>query len=378
MRILIIRPSALGDVCRSVPVLASLRAAFPEAQIDWVVQDGFEDAIRAHPMLDGVIHFPRQQFTGWWRKPSVARDVIRWARSLAQAKYDLVFDFQGLGRSGLMAWATRSRQRIGLRSAREGAWLFYTRRRPPSPSPHTVDEMLWLLQCEGIELVRDMRLYTPPDDAAWWNQQRHERGADGAYAVLAPTARWVSKRWPIELWSELLSPLRERGIKNAVVIGAPSERRQVNELTENHDVINLVGASSVGRTMAVIRDAALVVANDSAPLHMAVGFARPTLGLFGPTDPARVGPYRQPHSVIRAHQPGAGERINFRDESLGDSLMRKISPAMVIERIDEVLAGREHGGTQDWRGINEQERKGPAGTDAAQAVEIAPTGSGRR
>src|SRR6266550_79225 len=94
-RILIVRPSALGDVCRTVPVLASLKQGFPNAAIDWLVQDSFADAVRAHPDLNAVIEFPRTRFAAWWR-PSVAADVARWLHGLGRAKYDLVLDCQGL------------------------------------------------------------------------------------------------------------------------------------------------------------------------------------------------------------------------------------------------------------------------------------------
>ncbi len=101
--------------------------------------------------------------------------------------------------------------------------------------------------------------------------------------------------------------------------------------------MDLVGATTVGQTMAVVAAAGVVVANDSAPLHMAVGFERPCVGLFGPTDPATVGPFRAERSVVRA--PG-GASAHFKDPSIGDSVMRRIDVETVIERIDQVL-GRE-------------------------------------
>jgi len=383
--ILIIRPSALGDVCRTVPVLASLRAAYPSARIDWVVQQGFEDAIRAHPMLDDIILFPRKQFSGWWRQPNVARDVWRWARMLAAARYDLVLDCQGLGRSGLMAWATRSRLRAGLRSAREGAWLFYNRRYPACPSPHTVDEMLWLVACVGVPVVRDLRLYTHPGDETWWTGMRRERGIDGPYAVVAPTSRWASKRWPIERWCELLPALRAHGLHHVVVIGAPNEQSQVQELCQRPDVLDMVGASSVGQTMAMIRHAGLVIANDSAPLHMASGFDRPAIGLFGPTNPAKVGPYHLGNVGRRvvAIQPeplDQGWRVNFRDESAGDAWMQKITVESVVGRIDDVLARREHAFTQNepMVGIEQELKSTAVGTDSPQHPGCVPTPIRRR
>lgn len=381
-RILIIRPSALGDVCRSVPVLATLRAAFPDAHIDWLVQAGFEDAIRAHPMLDGVVLFPRREFGGWWRKPAVARAVMRWGRSLAKAEYDMVFDCQGLGRSGVMTWATRAPKRIGLRSARELAWLGYNRRHPPPPSPHTVDAMLWLLECEGLEPVRDMRLYVDRDAEAWWREERAARGVNAPYAVLAPTSRWLSKRWPIASWRELLQPLREAGVERAVVIGAPGETEQVAPLVSHGEVCDLVGATTVGQTMAVVRDAAIVIANDSAPLHMAVGFDRPAIGLFGPTLPERVGPYTAGNIgrncvVVRCVTELAGRRINFRDDALGDSLMRAITPGHVSAQIHNLLSNLPQNGANNASTLDVQPKPQREGMDALHSAGLMPAGSRR-
>jgi len=147
-RILLVRPSALGDVCRTVPVLASLRQAFPDAGIDWVVQDTFVDAVRAHPAVDEVIPFPRRRLAGWWRSPRVAREAVRWFADLRRRRYDVVYDLQGLGRSGLMAFASGAPRRVGFRSAREFAWLGYTARHAPPHAEHVVDQMLELLERE--------------------------------------------------------------------------------------------------------------------------------------------------------------------------------------------------------------------------------------
>lgn len=344
-RILIIRPSALGDVCRTVPVLASLRSTWPGAVIDWVVQEEFVPAVAAHPALNEIISFPRSRFAHGWRNPGRWPEMWRWFRAIRRRKYDLVLDCQGLGRSGLIAWTSGARHRVGLRSAREFAWLAYNYRVTSSgpATLHTVDEMLLLLEAIGVEPVRDMTLHLQSTHAEWWSQRRAELGLPSkGYAVLAPTSRWPSKRWPIERFSQLIEPLRMRGFERMVVIGSPSETEQVRELINAPEarkvVIDLVGQSSIGQTMAVIAEAGLVIANDSAPLHMAVGFARPCVALFGPTDPAAVGPYRMEQSVVRGYQPSRREYINFKDPKLGDSLMRLISHVAVLQCVDRVLA----------------------------------------
>ncbi len=339
-RILIVRPSALGDVCRTVPILATLRRAWPQATIDWVVQSDFAAAIDCHPALTEVMRFPRNEFARWWRSPTVAAALAGWLRDLRRRRYDLVVDCQGLGRSGLITWATRAPRRVGSRSARELGWLGCNVRHPVAPDLHTVERMMALLVAEGLEPVYDMSLYAAPDDLAWWARRRDALGAAAApYAVLAPTSRWPSKCWPQTHWSALIAPLRERGFGRIVLIGAPSERDQVDRISaEGPAIIDLVGRADVGRTMAVIAGADLVIANDSAPLHMAVGFERPCIGLYGPTDPDRVGPWGVRSNVLRASpDPTHGWRtMSFKDPRLGDSLMRLIEPADVLDRVDRL------------------------------------------
>lgn len=337
-RLLIIRPSALGDVCRTVPVLASLRRAWPAARIDWLVQESFAPAIAAHPALDATVDFPRPRFARWWRHPGVAAELAAWLRDLGRREYDLVIDCQGLGRSGLFARMTRARRRVGPRDAREFAWLGYTHRHRVPAEIHAVEAMLALVAAEGVEPIRDLRLHVADSDREGWAAERDALGLGDAYLVLAPSARWASKRWPRERWIELLRRLRDHGAPPAVVIGAPGEEEQARGLAEA-GAVDLVGRLSIGRTMAVIAGAIGVVANDSAPLHMAVGFDRPTVALFGPTDPALVGPYGRDHEVLRRCSPEEARRAHYRrDAALGIELMARITVEEVQERVASILA----------------------------------------
>jgi ADP-heptose:LPS heptosyltransferase len=206
--------------------------------------------------------------------------------------------------------------------------------------------MLSLLEAIDVEPMRDMRLYVADADRQWWDHRRAELGLDGCrYAVLAPTARWASKRWPIERWRELIEPMVQRGFERLVVIGAPGESKQIEGLAAagpGSTVVDLVGQTTIARTMAIIAASSLVVANDSAPLHIAVGFDRPCVALFGPTDPAIVGPYRRPGSIVTARSEPC-QTTHYRDRGLGDDLMRLIAVSEVIERVDAELAECETG-----------------------------------
>lgn len=329
-RILIIRPSALGDVCRSVPVLAALRAAFPAATIDWLVQDSFVDAISAHPALSEAIPFPRKHFANWW-SPAVGRELLAWLRSLRVRHYDAVVDCQGLARSGLFAWATRAPRRIGFADARELGWIGLTDRVRVPAAFHAVDRMMALVEPLGVDSgARDMRLYTPPADR---DAAAREPFIGDRYAVLAPTSRWPGKLWPPERFAHVAQGLLDRRRAEAVVIvGASSEREQcapvLSLAARDGRVIDLVGKTSIGRLMAVIERASLVIASDSAALHMAVGFDRPLIGLYGPTRVDLVGPYGRADAVLQHTRPG--DRLDHKNAIAGRGMMERITTEEVL------------------------------------------------
>lgn len=325
--ILIIRPSALGDVCRSVPVLASLRGAYPEARIDWLVQDTFADAVAGHPALTNIVRFERGRL-GKDLKGVKPASTVRFLRHLRAQRYDLVVDAQGLFRSGMLALATGARRRVGYANAQELGWIGYTERHHVSRDLHAVDRMLALIERAGVPPVADMRLSTLPA----WRQRAEGTLGESRVAVLAPTSRWAGKRWPAERFAMLAQRLLAMGMERVAIVGARSERDQCGPLIElaasDDRVIDLIGRTSVGELMAVIERAAVVVANDSAAIHMAVGSDRPMVALYGPTSIARVGPYRRERDVIQHVEPG--ETSDHKDDEAGRAMMERIS-------VDEVV-----------------------------------------
>lgn len=324
--ILLVRPSALGDVCRTVPLAASLQRAFPDSRIDWLVQDSFAGAIAAHPGVHRVIPFARKELGRLMRRGHVRR-VLRWTRSLADQPYDLAIDAQGLLRSAFFTWSSRAPRRVGYGNAPEGAPIFYNIRPRVDCSLHAVDRMLALLDAIGVEPVRDMRLYTSAESRA-----RAAALCPPGCVVIAPTSRWASKRWPIERFRSLVVQLLAASDTCVAVVGGPGEEEQCRPLLDlagpTDRVIDLVGKTSVEVLMAVIESSRLVVANDSAALHMAVGFDRPIVALYGPTDVSRVGPYQREADVIQHRLPG--ESVNHKDDTQV-RLMERIS-------VEEVLA----------------------------------------
>lgn len=345
-RILIVRPSALGDVCRTVPVAASLRARWPDATIGWVVQRGFEDAIAAHPAVDEVIPFPRKDFRSPWR-PGVASAINGWRRRLRAGAWDLAIDAQGLGRSGLIVRASGARVRVGESRAREGAWLMYTRRVPIAEPRHAVDRMLDLVAAAGAEPREEMDLAVPDAASGWWRDERAAVGLAGRpYAVIAATARWRSKQWPADRFAAVAHHLYQAGLP-CVYVGAPGEESAVRAAMpsdDSPDLVDLAGRTTVGGMMAVIDEAAIIITGDSAPLHMAAGLRTPAVALFGPTEPRRVGPRGHgPLAVLGGVDPDRDGLVNYRRLRDDDRWMHRIETRSVIEAIEAMRSDAPSG-----------------------------------
>lgn len=337
-RVLLIRPSALGDVCRTVPALVTLRKAMPKAQIDWLVQSPFAPAIAHHPDLHAVIPFDRRQYRNLLLHPTQWGNFRGFLGQLRDRRYDVVFDLQGLARSGLFAWATHAPVRVGFANAREGGYLGYNRRYPVDNHQHTVDRMLGLLKAHGLTPEVDMRLFTPPEDRQWAMDYLKQSGiGDEPFALLAPTAQWLCKCWPIDRFVALAKQLRQQKKMHIVVMAAPHEQAIVQPLLDA--LGTTLPATTIGRMMGLIERASIMICHDSGPLHMAVGLNTPTVSLFGPTDPAKVGPYRQNHWVVQPMElPSDVFTQSYRSRKDDQSLMSRITLEQVWDRVEERLS----------------------------------------
>ena len=333
-RILVVKPSALGDVLRSMPVAASLRAAFPGSELHWLVQDDFADAVRGHPAVARAMSFPRRAWKAWW-SPAVLADVRRFAGHLREARYDLAIDLQGLFRSGFFLAACGAPRRVGWQEAREFAWLGANERHRRRGGPDATETMLALLEDAGVTPVRDARVHVPAAAIESWRRRARRLGLHEGFVMLAPTSRWAAKRWPAPMWRELAASLLAEG-RRVVLVGAPSERAQVAAAMPAGGAVNLCGELPLAEWLAAIGDASAVVANDSAAVHAAAGLGRPLVGVYGVTDPASVGPYRRPESVEAAAGPPPTDPHAYRDDRL-QARMASIPVEAVRARLEGEL-----------------------------------------
>lgn len=336
-RVLIIRPSALGDVARSICLAASIKQSYPSCTIDWLVQKGFETVLEASPHIDRLILFDRKALSipRMLKSPSWWRSLHSLTKEIRRHKYDAVIDAQGLTRSAIFAKLARTNIRVGYNTPQERIGFLYTHKPSQSEPRHTVDKMLSLLQCLKINPSNDLSLTVPSLGIQEVQQlEDHWLSGESTLIVCAPTSRWGSKRWPAERWTSLLRSLLELDPScNIAIIGGPGETKQceplLNHFATHPRVRNCIGSLSLAGTMAVISQAKLVLAGDSAPLHIAVGLNRTIIALFGPTDPTLVGPYKRDDSVIR---PGGIPPGNsHRDLGEDDSVMQRIPVSTVLD-----------------------------------------------
>jgi lipopolysaccharide heptosyltransferase I len=305
-RILFIKPSAIGDVVHTLPILNLLRKKFPSARISWLVTPACAGILERHPQLDDVILFERRRWANWWYHPSRWLELRRFTRNLREHEFDLVIDLQGLFRSGWLARKTRAPVRVGFANARELAWAFYTHRVPiDTMEQHAIDRYLKVarfLGCDGpVE-------YVFANDEADWQKVEGLIRADknvcptgnARYALLAPGTNWPTKRWPIERFGALPPLLRQCFNLNTIVIGGPAETELANQIPR---ALNLAGKTNLRQLCALIERAAVVISNDSAPMHIAAAMNRPLVSLFGPTNPTRTGPHDRPDAVLRLDLP---------------------------------------------------------------------------
>jgi ADP-heptose:LPS heptosyltransferase len=288
-KILVIKPSSLGDIVHGLWVVSALKNFWKDVSIHWVVRDSFAEIVAACPFVDRIFLFHRG---------SGLQSFIELIREVRRQRYDYVFDMQGLARSGVMTLCARSKRKIGRSDAREFAWLAYDTKvsLPDTPDPHAIDILLQFLPAVGLpaELPPRLELHIEPTDRF----EGLTEPSDCPKILLFPESRRTEKEWPY--FSELASVLGKKLPNFRIIIVG---QRPFYWSGEEKNVRILSEKTSIGDMVLLIEKGALVVANDSAPLHLASALNVPVVALFGPTNPKRSGPYpleRKNSHVIRS------------------------------------------------------------------------------
>ncbi|MDP6543955.1 MAG: glycosyltransferase family 9 protein [Phycisphaerae bacterium] len=333
-RVLIIKPSALGDVITAMPVLRGLKRTFPHCRVSWLVNTNCAALISHDSDLDEIVGFDRGRMGKAWRSVSAAGLVVSFLWNLRRSHFDWVLDLQGLLRSGIFTRATGAAVRTGFASAREGAAWFYNHRFAPE-ALHTVDRNIELARHLGIDARSDdMTLQIAPEGQEFADDfLRTNNLRTGGFLVCVPPTRWETKLYPSRHWQRVISAMTER--TTVVLMGAPGDRDLCQTAMRNAGAgaINLAGQTRITQLVAMIAASGGVICGDSAAALIAPAVGVKSVVLIGPTRPERTGPYRSGRAIV-ADIPCGG---CLRKRCSHISCMQIIDPDEVIEAADAML-----------------------------------------
>jgi heptosyltransferase-1 len=347
----------MGDVLHALPAVAALRVMFPEVEVGWVIEERWAPLLASPgartrspqmPLVDRV-HLVN---TRAWRQDlwsGKTREAILAARrELRQTEYDVAWDFQGAWKSAAVALASGAPVRLGFRHPREqAAAMFYTRKRN-AEGAHVVEQNLSLLAGlipadeERQRGIQFSALRQTPPAPQLPQDERQEAWAEGEllrhgylahdFAILNPGAGWGAKCWAAESYAEVARGLAKRGLPSFINFG-PNEEELAQAVAKASNGVACALGSSVGQLIALTRRARIFIGGDTGPMHLAAALRIPVVGIFGPTDPARNGPYATESTVLRSSE----SVTNHSRRAKPDDAMLSIHPAEVLAAAQTLL-----------------------------------------
>lgn len=325
MRILIIKLSSLGDLFHALPSVHNLKVGL-KAEIDWVVQSEYVDLVKCFDDVDRVIPFCRKSFFANMRP---------FLKELRLQEYGYIIDLQGLLKSAIVARLARGKKRIGPSFHREGARLFYSAvAGKRDKNRHAVEENLDIVRYLGLAMIeRKFPVSFPAKDL----------GEKRPRVAIVPASRWHTKNWPVQCFINLVKYLQKVMNLSVFLLGGAKDVEICGEIEKGLDgiVVNMAGKAGLVDTGGILKEMDLLIANDSGPVHMTAAVGIPTLVIFGPTDPARTGPYGDHHRIAKMClpcQPCFSKTCKRGDNAclfaLTSEMVSKMALEMLRERIN--------------------------------------------
>ena len=353
-RILVVRLSAMGDVIHTLPAAQALRAALPEAMIGWIIEERWAELLCApgtplrgprsaqRPLADWVHPV---SLTGWRKSlftiPTLQQIAKVW-NDVRSVHYDVAVDLQGAIRSGVLARWSGAPRVYGASEPRESpASLWYTRR-VIARGAHVVEQYLSVAEAVTQRKMKQPPIEFPHDTEA--EQRIDQRLAEqriSNFAILNPGAGWGAKRWPAERYGRVARALADDGVR-AILNYGPGEDDLAREAAAASAGTAVPMKCSITELIALTRRARLFIGGDTGPLHLAAVLQVPVVAIFGPTDPARNGPYGTRSIVLRnPASPTTHARHTQPDQGL-----LEIGVDAVVEAVRALLATGKSGGQE--------------------------------
>jgi heptosyltransferase-1 len=305
----------MGDIIHALPAVASLKHSIPGSRLTWVVESKWLPLIQGNAFIDRIVTLDR----------SGPLQILRSCRELRAERYDFAVDFQGLIKSAALASVARPDRIFGFhRSQVREKWaaLFYSDSIQTN-SVHKVEQNLDLASAAGaVSLLRSFTLPAGSPEADL---------PPGDFVLASPFAGWRAKQWPPEFFANLAGRLqREIGIP-LVLNGPPDTHEMLSKVSGA-----LFTTCGIAGLIDATRRSIAVVGVDSGPLHLAAGLGKPGVAIFGPTDPARNGPFGETFTILRSPK---AVTTYIRSPNI-DSSMWEISPDEVFVALKSHLERR--------------------------------------
>jgi heptosyltransferase I len=341
LRVLVMRLSAMGDILHALPAVTALREAHPDWRIAWAVEpqwkpllatEGATERGPSMPVVDRVHVVPARQ---WARSPLSAKtllDVRRARRELRDERYDVCIDLQGAVRSAVIAEWARTHRLIGEDAPRERVARWFFDERVKTRGIHVIEQAMEVMNSVAGDALPVRLPLLPTDEEA----ERKAGAFTEPFVLINPGAGWGAKRWPVERYAAVAARMRDAGY-NVLVNAGPGEESLTSEIVALGNGAATALRCPIAELISVTRRAALVIGGDTGPVHLASALDRPVVGIFGPTDPARNGPFGGRFRVLR-HPESKRDHTRHAAPEAG---LLTITPNAVMDAAMELLRGRD-------------------------------------
>jgi heptosyltransferase I len=329
-KLLLVRLGSLGDIIHAIPAAAAIRRAFPHTTIDWLVD------VRHRELLDLVPVIDRRIAVSTTR----ARPLAAAVGELRRAGYDATLDLQGLLKSAVLARLSGASRVIGFPAdlLRERAARFFYTETAGDAAPHVIDKNLSMLKAIGVRMP-DIEFPLEDRHPHFAAEARSRLGiaAGKRFALLNPGAAWPNKRWPPVYFAEVSRELAKRHDLRSLVLWGQGEEHIAQAVAAASDnTATVAPQTTIADLVSLAKAAALMVSGDTGPMHVAGACGTPLVGVFGPTDPQRNGPWAEDDLTVSRYRSCACHYQ--RQCRISGWCLLDISPREVMDLVDRRLA----------------------------------------
>ena len=350
-RILVVRLGAMGDILHALPVAAGIRACLPDTTLGWLVEERWSELLTAQgrkaspnavsaqkPVVNTIHTLDTMRWRKHFLRPSATAEILGALKRVRKVRYDVALDFQGAIKSGLFARVGGADTIAGFDDPRESGARFFYKKQFPRHGDHVIEQnhALAVQALQPILGGQELKLSVPllpvdPTAEAWADGEIARLGI-ASFALMNPGAGWGAKQWPAQQFGEVAKALAGHNIKTLVNASA-------DEAALARAVVDASGGNAfalcctIGQLIAITRRARIFIGGDTGPLHLAAALGIPVVGLYGPTDPARTGPFGTRSIALR--HPESETTFSHHSEIEGGLL--KITAEEVISAARHLL-----------------------------------------